>query len=65
MRQFKFVGDQLDADGYGFNNGEKPEVGKEYNEDVLFCGCTVLEWSKDTFLGIWKEWEEVLNQESK
>lgn len=59
MRRFRFIGDELDANGYG---KKQPCVGVVYNEDEIFCDCSVLDWSKDNFLKICDEWQEVFEE---
>lgn len=59
MKKYKYIGSESDARDY---TGERPIVGKVYNEDAIIgTNTSVLEWAET--LGAKEEWEEVFGEE--
>lgn len=56
-RRFKFVGTLKNAIDYDCGDGNRPEVGRIYDEDVIFSEESVGVWATNDYIK--HEWEEV------
>lgn len=60
MKYYKFVGSELDAEGYSIHVVERPKFGKVYPSTQKFSGETVGEWATiEGHPSIREEWQEV------
>ena len=59
MKKYKFIGTIRDSIGYGSYG---PVLNEIYPEDQVFCGENVRHWANCYYLGISKEWEEVIQE---
>lgn len=60
-RRFKFVGTEQNAKDYDTSGNNRPEVGKIYDEMVVFSGESVGSWATDN--AIKHEWQEVFDED--